>query len=248
MRHGHDSAAQSCHRPTRAPFAPGRLLSALRLEIRAGVIAVWRERRVVIEQRVGVDAVAVRDRATDESSPAPIGELRPRPHLAARELARREEILRATGQPRSNAATDRERVIRDLPSDPKQLRQRVLAAAAQLNGSQRTVYRWIKQYHNAPHTPSLVIGRRGRRRGLKLLDGARNRVIDRVIRKTYLERPRAKPETIYGDVTDRHGAEGLRSVSRKAVLVRIRRDRRRLSPPFSFVPLLDNVMVRTGAP
>jgi hypothetical protein len=68
--------------------------SSLRLEIRVGAIAVWREHLVVIEQRVGVDQVAVRDLATEERSTAPIGELRSRPLLSAKDLARREEVVR----------------------------------------------------------------------------------------------------------------------------------------------------------
>lgn len=197
--------------------------SSLRLEIRAGAIAVWRERLVLIEQRVGLDEVAVHDLATDEQSTVRIGELRSRPHLSARELARREEVPRATDRPPWNAAMDRERIIRDLLGDPKPPPQRVLAAAAQLNVSRRTVYRWIKQYRNAPQTTSLVTGRRGRPRGLKLLDSAREQVIDRAIQENYLKRPRAKPETIYKEVNVRCAAEGLKSVSRSAVLARIRR-------------------------
>jgi hypothetical protein len=158
--------------------------SSLRLEIRAGAIAVCREHLVFVEQRIGVDQVVVRDLATDERSTAPVGELRSRPMLSAQDLPRREEVLRATAQPPWNAATNRERIVRELMSDPSPLRHRVLAAAAQLKVSRRTVYRGIEQFRNAPQTTSLVTGRRGRPWGLKLLDCAREQVIDRVIQET----------------------------------------------------------------
>jgi transposase len=108
--------------------------------------------------------------------------------------------------------------VRDLLSHPTPLRPRVLAAAAELSVSRRTVYRWIKQYRDALQRTSLVTGRRGRPRSVKLLDSPREQVIDRVIQETYLSRPRARPETIYKEVNVRCAAENRGSVSRNAVL------------------------------
>ncbi len=49
---------------------------------------MWRERLVVVEQRVGVDEVAVRDLATDERSSSAIAGLRLWPQPFVQTLAR----------------------------------------------------------------------------------------------------------------------------------------------------------------
>ena len=196
--------------------------SLLRLEVRTGAIAVWRDHLVVIEQRMGADQVAVRDLGTDERATVPIGELRSRPLVRSDELARREELVRSTCGKPWTAATDREQIVCDLLGNPDQLRAQVVAAAAHLEVSRRTIYRWLKQYREAPQTTSLVVGRPGRPKGIKLLDGAREQIVDAVIRDTYLKRPRAKPEVVYNAVNVCCSANGLKPVSRKTVLARIR--------------------------
>jgi putative transposase len=197
--------------------------ASLRLDVRDGAVVVYRDCLVVVEQRGPLEQVRIRDLATDERLTVPIGDLRCRPVMSAEDRARQEEIVRTSGQPDWDAATDRERIIRLLATETGPMRPRIIAAAARLNASPRTIERWLSQLRHAPQTSSLVAEKAGRKRGVKLLDAARESVVNEVIEDTYLRRPRAKPERVYLEVNVRCASRHLPAVSRKTVLARIRR-------------------------
>lgn len=100
------------------------------------------------------------------------------------------------------------KIIKPLLENPNRTRADVAAVATAQKVQASTVYRWIANYESSGHVSGLVKGKRGRKRGSKLLSAEQEAIIDEEIEK-FLDPQAVTPQTLIGDVNSRCDESGI---------------------------------------
>jgi putative transposase len=202
--------------PQRAGPAP------VRLEIRAGEIALCASRLVRIRDAMASGLVSIEDLATGEHSEVSLADLRSRQagdigtHMDAQL-----EAVRSTGDSLWQRATDREDALAALLEGKGPVAGRAKAVAEQHQVSVRTLYRWLARYRDTSQTSALIDHARGVRSGARRLDVVRERLVNKIIEQKYLSRSRPTVEEIVRIVHQRCIEGNWKPVSRNAIRARI---------------------------
>jgi Helix-turn-helix domain len=139
--------------------------SMLRLEIRAGEIAVRDSRLVRIEACLNNGVARVRDLATGEIDEVAIATLRARSSIAhGPEIDAHLEAARSSKAVPWQRAADREQVLAALFDGSGAWGERAQQIANAQGISRRTLYRWLARYRDVATTSALIPIPRGTRR------------------------------------------------------------------------------------
>ena len=122
-----------------------RLSSALRLHLRPGEWVLWKARPFRFISLQGSTA-SIRDSVNAELHEVPVADLRGMPSLPPEDLDHRLDRLRTVSGQNWSLARQRESIIRELLGSQGSMSARLVAAAAMLDVSPRTVRRLVKQY------------------------------------------------------------------------------------------------------
>jgi Helix-turn-helix domain len=137
----------------------------LRLEIRAGEIAVRDSRLVRIEACLNNGVARVRDLATGEIDEVAIATLRARSSIAhGPEIDAHLEAARSSKAVPWQRAADREQVLAALFDGSGAWGERAQQIANAQGISRRTLYRWLARYRDVATTSALIPIPRGTRR------------------------------------------------------------------------------------
>jgi putative transposase len=194
----------------------------VRLEIRAGEIAVCGSRLVRIKE-VAIDGkVEVEDLASGEHREVTLADLSSRQSGAIGvALDTQAEVGRDASDAVWQSAAGREAALTDLLNDRGPLAQRAALTASQQKVCVRTVYRWLARYRDTSQTSALIAHRRGVRVGTRRLDGERERLVTKIIEQEYLSQSRPSAEEIVRIVHQRCIEGKWKPVSRNAIRARI---------------------------
>lgn len=99
--------------------------------------------------------------------------------------------------------------------------QVVKERAAEIGVSERTLYRWIKDYNSLHSIAGLVDRKRGWQKNQSRLSAAQDNLIAQVINEFYLGKQRMSLEHTYREVFRRCALEGIKQPSKKAIRHRI---------------------------
>ena len=198
-----------------------QLGSALRLDLRPGEWVLWKARPFRFVSLQGSTA-SIRDSVNAELHEVPVADLRGMPSLPPEDLDHRLDRLRTVSDQNWSLARQRESIIRELLGSHGSMAARLVAAAAMLDVSPRTVRRLVKQYRVSSQTTSLVAKPPGPHQKRRRLGPTRERIIDEAIETNYLIRPKPPMEEAYNRVVDRCRELALRPPARNSVLKRIR--------------------------
>ena len=194
----------------------------VRLEIRAGEIAVCGTRLVRIHTALADGLVGIEDLATGEHSNVSLSDLRGRPaSLAQANIDAHLEVARASGEVPWRRATVREDALTALLEGTGLLAPRAKEVAQIYRVSVRTLYRWLARYRDTAQTSALIPHARGIRLGTRRLDAEREILVNKIIERQYLSRSRPSAEEIVRIVNQRCVEQKLNPVSRNAIRARI---------------------------
>jgi putative transposase len=198
--------------------------SLVRLELRAGALALHERRLVQIEERLDSNHIYVRDVATGERYHVAIGDLEGRDAIAAAGMADElQERVRSDSDPRWQKAVTREQALRRLLTDSEPAAERIKNTAQGMQVSTRTVYRWLARYRDLTQTSSLIAYGCGVKPGTSRLDIVREQLVRTAINEHFLTCRRPSVEEIVRIVQRRCIERGLQPASRNAIRLRVER-------------------------
>jgi putative transposase len=204
--------------PKRGPQTP------LRLEIIPGVIAAYASQTVVILEPLDGSEVRVRDVASGKEQIVPVCELSGAAlGLSRKDTQRRLEAVRGATRDEWLGARRRERVVMRLIRSDGEIAKQVTRASRALGLSRSSIYRLLRQYQQAAHTSSLLVGHRGTPKQHRRLSEPREALVTRAIEEKYLARPRMSISALKEEIRIRCRRASLKPVSRKAIEMRIAR-------------------------
>lgn len=183
-------------------------------------IAVLADRLVSIVRVENDGSVVVRDLASGRLRSTSASELRAAPSLLDATVPTTLLTVAKATDAQWEHARRREGVIAAI-ADSKDVSDHVARAAKLLGVSQRTVFRWLAQYRDAPQTSSLLPRARGTPVGAHRIDAQLEPIIAEVIRDVYLTKVRARKEEVVHQVALRCAADGLHPPSRTAIIARL---------------------------
>jgi putative transposase len=194
----------------------------LRLEIRAGEIAVCDTRLVRIEACLKDGAARVRDLATGDINEVAIATLRARASIShGPKIDAHLEAARSSKAAPWQRAADRERALGALFDGSGAWGERAQQIANAQGISRRTLYRWLARYRDVATTSALIPIPRGTPPGAHRLDATRERLVNKIIEQEYLSRSRPTVEEIVR-IVERHCVQRrFKPVSRNAIRARI---------------------------
>jgi len=129
----------------------------VRLEIRAGEIALRASRLVRILEAMASGLVGIEDLATGEHSEVSLADLRSRQAgVIGTHMDAQLEAVRSTGDGLWQRATDREDALTALLEGRGPLAGRAKEVAGQHQVSVRTLYRWLARYRDTSQTSALI--------------------------------------------------------------------------------------------
>jgi len=196
----------------------------LRLNIRAGEIAVHDSRLVRIEACLDDGRVTVQDLATAEMSDLPLASLQARSSIEiGSPVDGHLEASRSTKDIPWQRASTREQALTALFDGSGPWGERAQGIAKSYGITKRTLYRWLALYRDVAVTSSLIPRPCGVPVGARRLDATREALVNTVIERKYLSRARPTIEEIVRIVNQRCIEEGYKSISRNAIRARIRK-------------------------
>ncbi|BAO28287.1 Mu transposase C-terminal domain-containing protein [Sulfuritalea hydrogenivorans] len=99
-------------------------------------------------------------------------------------------------------------VIKPLLENPKRTRADVVAVATARGVQASTVYRWMGDYGSTGHVSGLIKGKRGRKKGTRLLTPEQEAIIDEALEE-FLDPQAITPATLIEDLNGRFDDAGI---------------------------------------
>lgn len=195
------------------------------LELTQGAFVSHRGKACKIRRVMSLDSVVVQyvdGGETDRVNPTelrPIEEavvVSPTPTKVAAEGGEAESPGAKSGQQDINAISDEDwerakkcyEIIKPLLENPKRTRADVVAVATAQGVQASTVYRWIGDYESTGHVSGLIKGKRGRKKGSRLLTPEQEAIIDKAL-EGFLDPQAITPAALIKDLDDQFEMAGI---------------------------------------
>lgn len=218
----------------RTKIAPGGFI-----ELKQGAFVSHGSRACRIRRVLSLESVIVQFLDTEETERVHPTELRP---IAEEKRTSKDETPSPT--PSGSQKTDKPSRRRDLADDdvteedwneakrtysiiepllamPNRTRADVEAVAGKQKVSAGTVYEWIKNYRETGHLSGLIKGKRGRRRGARLLTPEQEGILAEYFDDKFLDPQKLTPAAAIEDLTHLYKARGIKAPHPNTIRKRI---------------------------
>lgn len=186
-------------------------------KFRAGDKALWRSHAVEIAEISDHIAVVI-ESTTSDLVQVPPSELRPLPVADAEEIQNTLTRIRKEDWQKASALAAALRLLADSDSD---ITEAVRAVAREMDVHERTIWRALKRYRDAPLTTALIPRSPGRKRGCRVLDVDRERLIDEAIKSYYLRREKPTLSGLVEEVEAACRGSSLKPPSAQTIAARV---------------------------
>jgi hypothetical protein len=169
----------------------------VRLEIRAGEIAVRGTRLDWIHKTLSDGFTEIEEVATEECGNVSLADLRGRPAVAVPTLIDAQlDASRSSNEMPWLRATVREDALTALLEENGSPPPRAEEVAQTYRVSVRTLYQWPARYRDTALTAAVLPHARGIRSGTRRLDAERELLVNKIIEQQYLSRSRPSVDEI----------------------------------------------------
>lgn len=195
-------------------------------ELKQGAYVSFRGKACKIRRIISLDSIVVQYVDSGETERAHPGDLRPVEQVAVESTPKESSSAQDDGASQADTKSNQKdlndisdtewneakkcyEVIRPLLEKSDRTRADVLAVATEQNVQVSTIYRWISDYQSTGHISGLLKGKRGRKKGSKLLTPEQEAILSEVLEDEYLDPQAVTPAALIESLNTKFEEAGI---------------------------------------